>query len=369
MEELDIHQIYKCMRCGECRFVCPVFDVERWDTFVSRGRMVALRGVLEGKIKPNKRFIEALFSCTTCKECENACSAGVNVVKIIEDSRSHINRLLKEDVEIRDFLMIDVHEKIADNIVNYGNPFGEKGARHSKLDIPENSEAGDVFYFTGCMAAYRTPEIANSTAKLLKSAKINFALSPEEVCCGSVLLRTGRPEEAKKIAMKNIETIKKSGAERVVFTCAGCYRTFKEDYPKLVGDLPFELMHITEFLQKLDIPIKKMEKKVTYHDPCHLGRHVGIYDPPRELIKSTGAELIEMKKTKENSKCCGAGGGVRSAFQELSKEIGKRRVNEAIQTGAEILISACPFCVYHLRECSGGALKVMDISEFLSNCI
>jgi len=368
LEELDVHQLYKCMRCGECRFVCPVFETERWDTLVSRGRMIALRGVVEGKIKPNRRFIEALFSCTTCKECENACSAGVNVVKVVENGRAYINELLK-DSEARDLLMIDAHEKIAANIMKYGNPFGEEGDRHSRLDTPKDVKSGDVLYFTGCMGAYRTPEIANSTIKLLESVNADFVLSPEEVCCGSVLLRTGRIREAKEVARRNLEVIRRFNVKTVVFSCAGCYRTFKEDYPKLVGELPFEVMHITEFLQRHELPIKKTRKTVTYHDPCHLGRHVGIYDPPRELIKVSGAELIEMKRSKANAKCCGAGGGVRSAFGELSRAIGKRRIEEALQTDAEVLLSACPFCVYHLKECSDGKMKVMDISEFLADCL
>jgi|Deesub1362A_J573_1020465.scaffolds.fasta_scaffold00874_2 Fe-S oxidoreductase len=365
MEEVDVHQLYKCMRCGECRFVCPVFETERWDTFVSRGRMIALRGLVEGKIKPNKRLIDALFSCTTCKECENACSAGVNVVDIIERSRAYINSILR-DGEVRDLLMIDVHEKIAENVIKYGNPFGEEAERHSMLEISGKKEFGDVFYFTGCMAAYRTPEIANSTIKLLEASDVNYFLSQEEKCCGSVLIRTGRIKEAKEMAKRNLEIVKKSGAKTVVFTCAGCYRTFKEDYPKLVGELPFEVIHITEFLLSKDLPLQKEEKAVTYHDPCHLGRHLGIYEPPRELIRRTGAKIVEMKNNKVNAKCCGAGGGVRSAFKELSEAIGKRRVEEALKTSAKILLSACPFCVYHLRECSNGELEVKDISTYLT---
>jgi heterodisulfide reductase subunit D len=195
--------------------------------------------------------------------------------------------------------------------------------------------------------------------KILQSAGKEIALSKDEWCCGSIALRIGDDQSLLEFIQHNINEFKKMGA-RVVFTaCAGCYRTWKKDYPEILGeDLPFEIKHITEILVELlnnnQIPFKAEEgeiKKVTYHDPCHLGRHMDLYEIPREVIlKVPGIELIEMKRNRKTAWCCGAGGGVKSQFPELAIEISKERIKEAIECGAEILTTSCPFCINNLMN-------------------
>lgn len=240
-----------------------------------------------------------------------------------------------------------------------------------------------IVYFAGCMATYREQNIAKSTIKLLKKLESDLTmLGADEWCCGSVMLRSGNVEVAKKMIEHNVNAIKALGADTVITSCAGCYRTIKQDYPKYVGDLGFKVMHTPEyilsFIEANKLQLKPMENstKITYHDPCHLGRHMNIYDPPRKVLQSiSGLELVEMPRSRENARCCGSGGGVASAYKNLSNDMADLRIQDAYQVGAQILTSACPFCTYALKSAAervGGVqtgdtkqLKVVDFSELL----
>ncbi len=224
------------------------------------------------------------------------------------------------------------------------------------------------------MATYRAKEIAKSTIELLRKADVNFKLlGKDEWCCGSVLLRTGNIETAKDIAEHNIQVLNKADTAQVLTSCAGCYRTLKKDYEEMFGKQNFEIIHIVDFLGELvdegKLKFPEVKIKVTYHDPCHLGRHTNIYDTPRKILNSIpGLELVEMARNRKNARCCGAGGGVRSAFKELSDKMADERLKEAEETGAEVLTSACPFCTFALREAAkrnGSKMRVLDLPEFL----
>jgi heterodisulfide reductase subunit D len=181
------------------------------------------------------------------------------------------------------------------------------------------------------------------------------------------------------IAKHNIEVAQKINAKRIIFSCAGCFRTFKEDYPKILkSDLGIEVSHVSEYLYdllkegKLELT-KSFPHRVTYHDPCHLGRHTGVYDPPRELLKAIPKlELVEMSRTREKAWCCGAGGGVKSGFKEWSVDIAINRIEEAEKTNAEYLVSSCPFCHRNLADAiekRSSNLKILDITEILNSCL
>ena len=193
----------------------------------------------------------------------------------------------------------------------------------------------------------------------------------------------GNLKNVTKVIKKNIEEFEKKGTKTLFTACAGCYRTWKKDYPELLGEeLPFEVKHITEILVDLlnnnQIPFKEKEQeevKVTYHDPCHLGRHMNLYDIPREVIsKIPGINLIEMKRTKNNAWCCGAGGGVKSQFPDLALKISEERIKEAIETGAQILTTSCPFCLGNFRNAYEDLdaaikekIKVVDIIDLIAS--
>lgn len=231
-------------------------------------------------------------------------------------------------------------------------------------------------YFAGCMATYRMPSIANSTIALLKKAKVQFKhLGEDEWCCGSVLFRTGYRREMKGLLEHNAGVLKKGGVEGIITSCAGCYRALKKDYGPCLGGV--WIYHTTEFLENLvkegRLRFPQTKVKVTYHDPCHLGRHLSVYDAPRNLLKSVpGLALVEMERNRENARCCGSGGGLRSAFKELADSLALERLKEAESTGAGYLLTACPFCVYALKEAakaSNSRLNVMDVSEFLAQIL
>lgn len=227
-----------------------------------------------------------------------------------------------------------------------------------------------VLYFTGCMAAYRLDSIAKSTIKLMQKAGVDFTmLGDEEWCCGSVLLRTGNRDLAEKVAKHNIEAFKNAGVDKIVTACAGCYKTLKNDYPELTGGNNIEVVSGPEFILHLikdgKLKFKKTDKKVTFHDPCHLGRHSSVYDEPREVLQSVeGLELVEMPRNRENSRCCGSGGGVQSGFKELANKMADVRIEEAAGTGAEVVTSPCPFCTYALGEAAKRTNKGIEAIDF-----
>ena len=209
-----------------------------------------------------------------------------------------------------------------------------------------------MLYFRGCTAREKETGIAEATEKLLGLANVDYHILDDEKCCGSVLLRTGFEDEAKKQIAKNTEVF---GDETILTSCAGCYKTLLQDYEGL------DVIHISELLAILidegRLKFNKKDLDVTYHDSCHLGRHCKVFDEPREAIESV-ANLIEM----ENSLCCGAGGGVKSAYPQIASELAEARISQAKDTNCDILITPCPFCKLNLKDYG---LEVLDLTEFL----
>lgn len=213
-----------------------------------------------------------------------------------------------------------------------------------------------MLYFRGCTAREKETGIAEATEKLWGLANVDYHILDDEKCCGSVLLRTGFEDEAKKQIAKNTEVF---GDETILTSCAGCYKTLLQDYEGL------DVIHISELLAILidegRLKFNKKDLDVTYHDSCHLGRHCKVFDEPREAIESV-ANLIEMENIKENSLCCGAGGGVKSAYPQIASELAEARISQAKDTNCDILITPCPFCKLNLKDYG---LEVLDLTEFL----
>ena len=213
-----------------------------------------------------------------------------------------------------------------------------------------------MLYFRGCTAREKQTGIQDATEKLLKLANVDYHILDDEKCCGSVLLRTGFEDEAKRQIDKNTEILK---GEKILTSCAGCFKTLKEDYEGL------DVIHISQFLDDLikegNLDFSKKDLDVTYHDSCHLGRHLNVFDEPRDVIK-TVANLVEMENIREDGLCCGAGGGVKSAYPEIAQEMAKIRINQAKETECEILVTPCPFCKLNLEN---DDLEVLDLTEFL----
>ena len=215
-----------------------------------------------------------------------------------------------------------------------------------------------MIYFRGCTAREKETSIADATEELLKLADVEYRVLEDEKCCGSVLIRTGFIDEAQKQIEKNTELL---SGELILTSCAGCYKTLKQDYDDL------DVIHISQFLNTLidekKLDFNKNDLIVTYHDSCHLGRHCNVFDEPRNVISNV-ANLLEMQNNRENSLCCGAGGGVKSAYPEIASQMADSRISQAIETGADLLVTPCPFCKLNLKD---RGLNVLDLTEFLIN--
>lgn len=213
-----------------------------------------------------------------------------------------------------------------------------------------------MLYFRGCTAREKQTSIQDATEMLLNLAGVDYHISEDEMCCGSVLLRTGFEKEAKEQIKKNSEVFK---GQTILTSCAGCYKTLKEDYGGV------DVIHISQLLDNLikegRLEFEKKDLNVTYHDSCHLGRHCEVFDEPRDVIKNV-ANLVEMENIRENSLCCGAGGGVKSAYPEIAGEMAKLRLSQAIDTDCGTLVTPCPFCKLNLEN---DEIEVLDLTEFL----
>lgn len=235
--------------------------------------------------------------------------------------------------------------------------------------MSEKARKAELGYFAGCLARYRQPEIADASLSILRKLGANYTVL-DEVCCGSVLQRTGWDKDFKRLVDENLKKVRDLGVKQVVFSCVGCYRMFKLEYPK-VATLGFEVLHMTEWLSQQNLKLKELNKRITYHDPCHLGRHAKVYDAPRKILTSIPkAEFKEMEKNREEARCCGSGGGVKSAFPAVSEGIGRRRLEEA--RFADLLVTSCPFCVSHLKGIEDKmktGLTVMDLSVLVDRLL
>ena len=348
-----------CTMCGFCKSVCPSFKAIGWDSALSRGRIVLSYGLLNGEIQADESVIENMYTCTTCADCVRRCPSKVKIVDIIELCRADL---------VKNGHILPKHKAVCDNVLQYNNPFGEKKSVVETLGRqPKKAEIG---YFAGCTATYRSKKTSQAALSILDKLKVDFT-TVDEVCCGSVMQRIGWPiEDVKKYMQKNVDAIKSLGIKTLVLSCAGCYRMFKEEYPKYV-DVPFKVQHMTEFLAEQELKLKPMKGVVTYHDPCHLGRHAGVYDAPRQVIaKIPEITFKEMEFNRNVAHCCGGGGGVRSAYPEQSKRIASTRVDEAVATGAKTIITTCPFCVSNLILGQGDRdIKVVDLTELIEELL
>ena len=369
--------VHRCFRCGYCKFTndfsefnCPSYKKYRFETYSTGGRLWLIYGILSGETKWSEGLANALYACTTCGNCTENCRFDKFkdfLVDIIEVARAEAvkNNFCPEKQKV----LLERTENL-----DYFNPYGELNSDNSELkkkyDLPDEAE---WVYFIGCTSNYRQKSLRDATLRFLKKANINFTLMDEHCCC-SPIIRTGQIDPVKDFMNYNITQINKTGAKKVITSCAGCYRTIKKDWLKMGADYDFEVFHTVELVKQLldegrIIFNSEFQKTVTYHDPCHIGRHVGMYETPREVYnKIPGIKLVEMRRNRENAWCCGAGGGVKIGYPEWSVEVSQERLEEAKDTGASVISSICPFCRTNLSDANekyNMDFEVIDLIEIL----
>lgn len=358
-----------CSTCMKmCKDECPTAWATKSEriTPYSRSLMIILNE--KGIREYDQAAIEAEYKCTTCWACEEACLPKVGLPNMIEIARSHI---IAKNPDLKPMNEIAKRVEAGHNPLN--EPAEERFSRIKDL-LPEKKEA-EYVYFVGCMACFRYPEIAESIIKVLKKLEIDFTVMiGDEWCCGSPIIRNGFTNLAKKLAQHNMEQFEKYKCKKIITGCSACYSTIKKDYPEMGITLNREIQHFTEFFDELRIknnikPNKTLNKIISYHDPCHLGRRMGVYDPPRNLLKEIcGKKFIEMQFNREKTRCCGAGGGVRFNYSETANSIAIRRLEEAQFLKIDLLTSACPLCKNQLKvvQNDNNETEIKDISEIIA---
>lgn len=428
-------EIFKCIHCKACRFAysgdpskkgigehkgkqdtvlyegmvdsCPAGIEYGWEAFWNAGKIWIARSILTGDLEFTDEVRDVIMPCITCGMCSAQCENKVPTVDIIEALRA---ACVEAGVP-----MIDKHQLVDKLVKERNNPYGGaaadrmKWAKDAGLGSHINKADAKIAYYVGCTASYRQIEVAIATAKLFENLGMDFALIDDEVCCGSPFFRVGAVVTGQELMRKNLEAFK--NVQKVYFSCAGCYRTFTIDYPKWLNEgekLPFTTQHAFELVSKLitDNKIKfkpnpeLKDKVVTYHDPCHTGRHFGVefeqelikqsenlmfdmrkinekleewFEKPRTILKKleqdVGIKFREMYRIKMNSMCCGAGGGVRAGYPDFSLRTASLRCDEANAVNADILTTECPFCwrnLFDANELYSHGMKVMGILQMIT---
>lgn len=373
-------QIYSCGRCGYCvgaylNHVCPARFIAGFDSATAKGRMLIARAILEGKLDYSERLDSMLFTCTLCGACEEQCklAAKIDITEITKAMRSDA---VNAGIQLEK--LNPVIKALAERH-NIYNKSQKKRAAFMNSNTKINKKA-DLLYFPGCVISYRHPKIAQKTLKILDIAGIDWTvLGENEWCCGYPFLSMGMRKLAEETAIHNIKEMRRKEVKTVLTSCPSCYLMISQDYPRILGEnLHFQVVHITQFLDKLIregiIELKNSRfRKLTYHDPCDLGRKSKIYEEPRRIIQSVpNLKLVEMSRNRENAWCCGGGGSVNVAHTNLALKIAHLRMKEAQKTGAKTLVTACPSCVQMLELASKrmrAGIKVIDISELILDAI
>jgi len=411
--------LVNCERCSMCKWVhpwsvkskarariCPSMQKYKYDAYSAQGRFDLARAFLECEIELTPRALEVIYTCTLCGGCDVTCkfTRDMEPLEILQELRKYAVEQGKGP--------LPGHMPALDSIRKNNNPWLQPSTRRGhwarKLKVKDlTKEKAEVLYFAGCTYSYNAnlQKVAQSTLRIMQDAGVDVGiLGNGEGCCASPVLKVGMADLFGEIASRNIKTFNELGVKKVVTSCAGCYGIFQSQYPA-IGKMDFEVMHSVQFFDQLiqgnklkftkDVPLK-----VTWHDPCHLGRggekqnlwegvrikwglsdpprqrnygSNGVFDAPRNVLKALpGVELVEMERIREFSWCCGAGGGVRAAFPDFALETAQERIEEAKKTGAEALVTSCPWCESNLSDAitaDGNKIQLFSLVELIEKAL
>lgn len=373
-----------CSLCSRmCRHGCPTHTSTRSDACSPVGRALIVELYRGGKSAFTEAAVDRLYQCTVCGACKAWCKPKHELPRIIELARE---RIIQEHRAPQGVVELDRAVARTHNV--YGEPHNQRfAALPSSLRVAKSD--AEVLYFVGCTTAYRHPEIAEAAAKVLTKLGVTIHImtgDDGEVCCGSPLIRAGAIAAARDLARQNASAIARAKVPTIVTTCPGCARALKLDYPLLGVSLPenARVLHITEFLvsrrRQLQVLLtqrhtsarREERLSIIYHDPCHLGRELGVYDAPRQLLNLLpDVQLLEFTHNREHADCCGGGGALPKTFPNLATDVGVHRVSNAGQSGARYLASCCPNCKQHFAAVHGAKTdpEPVDLVELLAGTL
>jgi len=385
---MEILQMDACTDCSLCADVCPAVLAAQDGHLSGVYRLGELRRIMRSRTgllrrfsgkkalteKSLKQFGDSVFRCTLCGRCQQVCPSGIRLKALWLS--------LRQDM-VHSHAYPQKVNMIGENLAESHNVFDEDNDERAEWveDMPDPPDHGfiknqaEVVYFTGCVSSYfpMVQTIPMALVEILTAAQVEFTLlGEEEWCCGFPLLGAGLRDRVKDLIHHNLDAVRKKGAKKVIFSCPSCYQMWRTHYPE-----EFEIYHVTQFINELiasgQLVLNHLSMTVTYHDPCDLGRGSGEYDAPRQIIRSIpGVELVEMAHNRENCLCCGGGGNLEMIDAGLCSDIAKAKIDEAVQTRAQAVVTACQQCVRtmttYVRR-NKAAIEVMDITQLVQKAL
>jgi heterodisulfide reductase subunit D len=393
-EQLTVKQLIEldaCTRCGLCIEWCSncpeIDDPIAWPREKIQGlrslvkKQFGLRARLRGPSAPSEEAVQrlsrAVYDCTLCARCAEVCPVGIDTRSLWLATRQEMVRRGHYPEGFN-----TLRETVTTKYNISGDDPQERLIWSENLEeIPEGvsgKDQAEIVYFVGCTPSFypQTYGIPQATVAVMERAGLDFTvLGTEERCCGYPLIIAGMADAVKELVVHNVEAVRAKGARKLVAGCPSCYHTWLHEYPRIIGEpLGFEVQHMTQLLEELldqgSIRLGEFPRPITYHDPCDLGRNSGIYDAPRNVIRSIpGVSFVEMEENRQYALCCGGGGDVAMCNQELVEMVAKRRLQQAQNTGAQALVSACQQCKRTLMTAARQEkvrMQVLDIVELVA---
>ena len=381
MPPIEEH-VHACTMCGYCVPVCPAYQEAGWESMSPRGRIFALRQydmrgpldrILRRQVKPGEEFAASAWECTGCGACEEVCPVDIPFDTLWDDVKGWMVESGHPRKELEPYLL---------NVRESHNIYGKDPKDRAAWLPPEavQSESPEVVYWVGCVASYEKQQVARAVIKILNAAKVTYKiLGPEEWCSGAPLARMGyRAEVEKQIMPHNLEAVARTGAKALVTACAECYRAFYRDYKDWGGNPPFSVYHVSHFVEKLVREkriafTKSLPQSIAFHDACHMSRVCDAYASPRQALKFIkDLKVLEMVPNREDALCSGGGAGFPDVYPDQAANVGSRRIEDAVATGATSLVTTCPHAERHFDTVArqrNMKISIVDLAEMIAQAL